>query len=78
MTIHASPNMSVSDLCAQFPVSRFVIMRHLNALEDAGLLARERDGKTKYLSVPTGEPHDLINRWLSDFNHTEPQGRAKI
>ena len=45
--VREAPGITVSKLCDAFPVSRFTIIRQLNALEDAELLLRERDGKSK-------------------------------
>lgn len=62
--IRERPGVTVSDLCARFPVSRFTIMRQLNALEDAGLLRRERKGKTKCLFLRRSAFDRLATGWL--------------
>lgn len=67
----AAPGRTVNELCEQFPVSRFVIMRHLNVLEDAGLLERKRDGKEKHLhALSTGMDH-TIRDWLETLEQEE-------
>lgn len=37
---------SVGDLAGRFPISAPAISRHLRVLEEAGLIARRRDGRT--------------------------------
>ena len=58
------PGMTVNDVCAQYSVSRFVIMRHLNLLEEAELLSRERVGKSKKLYIDQGNLSQLSRGWL--------------
>jgi DNA-binding transcriptional ArsR family regulator len=53
------PGINISDLCDHFPTSRFAIMKHLNILEDAGLIKRERDGNTRRIFI-NPEPIKLI------------------
>ena len=65
--IKQAPGITVSDLCAEFPVSRFTIMRQLNALEDAHLVLRKRQGKTKCLFLQEKEFRRLSAGWLKDM-----------
>lgn len=58
---------SVNDLCELFPVSRFVVMRHLNILEDAALLYRERSGNSKILYINRENLNQLATGWLNDM-----------
>lgn len=57
--------MTVNDLCALFPVSRFVVMRHLNILEDAEILYRERAGNSKILHINKQNLKQLTTGWLA-------------
>jgi DNA-binding transcriptional ArsR family regulator len=59
-----NPSISVSDICARYPVSRFTIMRHLNILEDGQLLYRKRDGNAKRLYIDQSNIEKLANGWL--------------
>lgn len=58
------PGITVSDLCAAFPVSRFTIMRQLNALEDASFVRRKRKGKTKCVFLQEDAFDRLASGWL--------------
>ncbi len=62
--VRKKPGATVSELCEAFPVSRFTIMRQLNALEDAGLLRREREGKTKRVFLQRDMFGRLADGWL--------------
>ena len=62
--IAGNPGVTVNEICACFSVSRFTIMRHLNVIEDAQLLYRERKGTTKHLYLDLGRFEDLRNGWL--------------
>jgi DNA-binding transcriptional ArsR family regulator len=70
--IRSEPGVTVSGLCDAFPVSRFTIMRELNALEDADLVRRERDGRTKQLFVEGRSFARLADGWLRRMADDEP------
>ncbi len=75
--IVAKPGLTVNDVCAQYSVSRFSIMRHLNLLEDAEILSRTRDGKTKRLFIDQANLSQLSGGWLakvSTVNATVKKG----
>ena len=51
----ASEPRTVSDIAAEFPVTRSAISQHLLLLADAGLVAAEKAGRQRiYRVVPTG------------------------
>lgn len=59
--------MTTGDLSEKFEVSRFAVMKHLQILEDCGLVIVRRKGRTRfnYLNaVPLQEMHD---RWVSKY-----------
>jgi DNA-binding transcriptional ArsR family regulator len=43
------PGITINELCEEFPTSRFAVMKHLNVLEEVGLVRRERDGVSKHV-----------------------------
>ena len=71
--IRTTPGITVSDLCSLFPVSRFTIMRHLNALEEAELLYRERSGQSKQLFINAATFKALSTGWLAEIGSAEPR-----
>ena len=62
--ILANPGISIGDTCAHFKVSRFTVMRHLNVLEGAQLLFRERRGALKHLYIDREALAELGSGWL--------------
>jgi uncharacterized protein YndB with AHSA1/START domain/DNA-binding transcriptional ArsR family regulator len=66
---------TLGELCELFPeMSRFGVMKHLGVLEEAGLIATRRHGRTKlhFLNpVPIVRIHD---RWISKY--AEPWARG--
>ncbi len=65
--IQRHPGVTVNELCERFPVSRFVIMRHLNALEDGEIIVRVREGKEKQLFVDQESLIALTGGWLQNM-----------
>lgn len=64
-----SAETTVNDLCAHFPVSRFVVMRHLNILEEAKILTRERVGNSKILHIDQNILTQLTTGWLANMTN---------
>ena len=56
---------SASDLVGEVPVTRQAIVKHLAVLEDAGLVAGERDGR-RVLYRLTPAPFTDVARWMVD------------
>lgn len=55
--------MSVSELARPFPMSLPAVMKHLNVLSDAGLVARVKTGRVVECQLTPG-PIDAAVRWL--------------
>ncbi|MBD3275096.1 MAG: helix-turn-helix domain-containing protein [Candidatus Marinimicrobia bacterium] len=66
--LKSEPGLNVQELCSRFPTSRFAVMKHLNILEDAGLLYREREGKSKKLYVQTDDLLTTVDPWIRSLN----------
>ncbi|MET4842251.1 DNA-binding transcriptional ArsR family regulator [Bradyrhizobium japonicum] len=58
--------LSVSELAAPFPVSLPAIMKHLDVLTDAGLIAREKTGRTVSCRL-TAQPMEQAMNWLNRY-----------
>ncbi|MCG2639120.1 ArsR family transcriptional regulator [Bradyrhizobium sp. CCBAU 11434] len=59
-------NLSVSELAAPFPVSLPAIMKHLDVLTDAGLIVREKTGRTVSCRL-TAQPMEQAMNWLNRY-----------
>ena len=67
------PGLNIGDACAHFSITRFSIMRHLNILEIAGLLSRERRGTEKLLYIETDALEALSSGWIRRVIDTEEE-----
>jgi len=59
-------SLSVSELALPFPMSLPAIMKHLDVLSDAGLIAREKTGRTvacRLTAAPMEQAMDWLNRY---------------
>ena len=58
--------ISVSDLARPFPVSLPAIMKHLDVLSDAGLIARTKSGRTVTCQLKAAPMEQAMN-WLARY-----------
>jgi DNA-binding transcriptional ArsR family regulator len=66
MRLAQEPGLSVSELAAPFDVSLPAIMKHLDVLSDAGLIARNKTGRTvacRLDAEPMREAFEWLNRY---------------
>jgi DNA-binding transcriptional ArsR family regulator len=66
--LKARPGMNVSDLTEHFEFSRFAVMKHLRVLEEASLVVRRRDGKSKRLYLNAIPIQTIYDRWISQYS----------
>jgi predicted transcriptional regulator len=62
------PGCTVAHVCRYFDVSRIAVMKHLNVLEEAGLLISEKNGRRRELyfnAVPIQMIHE---RWTTEYS----------
>ncbi len=59
------PDATVSEICSMFPVSRFAVMRHLNVLEDAGMIQREAIGRERRVRLSDHRFEAGIAQWMN-------------
>src|SRR3954463_1414753 len=62
----AQDGLSVSELAQPFPMSLPAIMKHLDVLSDAGLIAREKTGRTVACRL-TAQPMEQAMQWLNRY-----------
>ncbi|HLZ04187.1 MAG TPA: metalloregulator ArsR/SmtB family transcription factor [Bradyrhizobium sp.] len=59
-------SLSVSELAQPFAMSLPAIMKHLDVLSDAGLIAREKTGRTVACRL-TAQPMEQAMNWLNRY-----------
>ncbi|MDP2698455.1 helix-turn-helix transcriptional regulator [Thalassospira sp.] len=58
--------LSVSELAQPFPVSLPAVMKHLDVLSAAGLVTREKSGRTVHVRL-NAEPMEHAMSWLARY-----------
>jgi len=65
---------TLSDLEANLDMTRFGVMKHLNLLEDAGLIVTRKSGRFKHHYLNALPLQELMDRWVAPF--LQPQAKA--
>ncbi|HKM62174.1 MAG TPA: metalloregulator ArsR/SmtB family transcription factor [Acidisphaera sp.] len=60
------PGLSVSELARPFPLKLPAVMKHLDVLSHAGLIARKKTGRTVAVRL-TPEPIEAAMAWLRHY-----------
>jgi DNA-binding transcriptional ArsR family regulator len=59
------PETTATQLAAELPISRQAVLKHLNALADAGLLDRERSGREVRYRVTPAPLSEAVS-WIAE------------
>lgn len=65
--VAASPGCGVSHVAGQFEMSRIGVLKHINLLEEAGLLVSERVGRERPLYVNLAPLQVIQQRWSDEY-----------
>ena len=63
-----SPGASVKWIASNFKFSRIAAMKHLTALETAGLVLSEKHGRTRKLFFNPVPIQQIYDRWTDDYS----------
>lgn len=66
--VRDKPGCSVMHVCRHFDVSRIAVMKHINVLEEAGLLISEKQGRTRRLYFNAIPIQTIYERWTTEFS----------
>lgn len=69
--VAARPGATVTEICAGFEVSRFAVMRHLNVLEEAGIVTRETAGRERHVRLARNDWDRVVGDWLAGLRKEE-------
>ena len=61
-------SMTTGELCRCFEFSRFAVMKHLGALENAGLVVVERRGRERVNHLNPVPIQEIYRRWIRPFD----------
>ena len=63
-SLRQNDGQTLSDLEAQFEMTRFGVMKHLGLLEEAGLITTKKQGRFKYHYLNAVPLQEVIDRWI--------------
>ncbi len=58
---------TLGELCAYLPMTRYGVMKHLQLLEDAGLITTQKEGREKYHYLNPVPIQEVYDRWVSKY-----------
>ena len=58
---------TTGELCGLFAMTRFGVMKHLTALEEAGLVIVERRGRERWNHLNPTPIRQIYRRWIRPF-----------
>lgn len=59
------PGITLQEVSAAFPISRFAVMSHINILEKAGILRSEKESIYRHFFPVAGSMSALFDAWMS-------------
>tara|TARA_R110002049_G_scaffold94988_7_gene233457 strand:- start:1498 stop:1842 length:345 start_codon:yes stop_codon:yes gene_type:complete len=66
--VKANAGCSVVDVCRHFDVSRIAVLKHLNVLEEAGLILSEKEGRVRRLYFNAAPIQMIYERWTTKYS----------
>lgn len=66
--VKAKAGCSVVHVCKHFDMSRIAVMKHLNVLEEAGLIISEKDGRVRRLYFNAAPIQMIYERWTTEYS----------
>lgn len=66
--VREQPGCTVNDVCAYFETSRIAVMKHLRVLEQAKLIASEKEGRTRHMYFNAMPIQMIYDRWTTDYS----------
>jgi DNA-binding transcriptional ArsR family regulator len=58
---------TLGELCDYLPMTRFGVMKHLQVLEEAGLITTRKEGREKYHYLNPVPIQQVYDRWVSKY-----------
>jgi DNA-binding transcriptional ArsR family regulator len=67
--LHTKNGQTLSELCKGLDMARQSVTQHLGLLEDANLIAIQRQGRKKLHYFNPVPIHEIYERWIRKFEH---------
>jgi DNA-binding transcriptional ArsR family regulator len=68
--LHRRNGQTLNELCAGLDMTRQAVTKHLSILENANLIAVQRQGREKLHFINPVPINDIAERWLSKFQRS--------
>ena len=62
------PGCSLGDIAKYFDITRIAVMKHLNVLEDAGLIISRKAGRRRELFFNAAPIQMIHDRWTTEYS----------
>jgi DNA-binding transcriptional ArsR family regulator len=69
---------TTGDLCGLFEMTRFGVMKHLKALEEAGLVIVERRGRERWNHLNPAPIREIYRRWIRPFEEKDADRLVRL
>lgn len=69
--LYAENGLTLGQLCEGLAMSRQAVMKHLNILEDANLIATRRNGREKLHFLNPVPINAITERWIGKFERAD-------
>lgn len=66
--VKQEPGCNVNRVCGFFDIGRIAVLKHIDALEAAGLVVSERVGRERQLYFNPVPIHLIYDRWTTEFS----------
>ena len=69
---------TTGDLCEDFEMSRFGVMKHLTVLVEAGLVLVRREGRERWNHLNPAPIQKIYRRWIRPFETAAADGLLRL
>lgn len=71
--LYQQDGRTLTELCDYLPMTRYGVMKHLQVLEEAGLITTQKEGREKYHYLNVVPIQEVYDRWVSKYAQTWAQ-----
>ncbi|MFW6232313.1 MAG: winged helix-turn-helix domain-containing protein [Spirochaetota bacterium] len=61
--VYRNPGITLQEISAKFPISRFAVMNHINLVERSGLIRSEKESIYRHFYPVHGSTDELFESW---------------
>jgi DNA-binding transcriptional ArsR family regulator len=66
-SLHERNGQTLAELCAHLDMTRQAVSKHLAILENANLIATQREGREKLHYINPAPINDIADRWIAKY-----------